>query len=116
MRIHLPVLKKINGRVAGLDTIPRLVEQLPGVTSFTPNVVSGNVLVTYDTAQSSQPLIISYIRTLTKTAVTYRKKIEDIDPDKMERVLASIGSHIASLDSSVLSQEKELELPDEIWT
>jgi hypothetical protein len=116
MRLYLPVLKQLKSKSAELRYIAHGAEFFIGVTSFEPNPISGNVLIRYDTGLTSEERIISSIRSLTKTAIAYRKQISTVDPAKIDLIFEKIRDYVLSADPDDLSAEKELRLPDEIWT
>ncbi|MBT3272764.1 MAG: hypothetical protein HN368_06395 [Spirochaetales bacterium] len=115
MRIYLPALKRVTEEMIPEGMYESIAGFFPGVTSFSPNCVTGNILVEYDTSVISESEVLSSLTTATKTFVAYRSQLSRVAADRRDEIFRRIKDHLISIPASRLAQAKELKLPDEIW-
>ena len=117
VRIHLPLLKRSDRGLLPLgDVISAAEKVLPGVKRIEPSLVSGNILIEYDCATTSESTILATVRTITKSALRHRDRFFALSAERRESVLNRLVEYFGSIDIKRLDKEETLELPDEIWS
>ena len=82
LRLHLPLLKKIQNENAEWDTmISQYLEQPQGIESASVNLITGNVLFNYDPELLSERDIIQFVDSIISVLMSRRKDISRLEQD-----------------------------------
>jgi hypothetical protein len=116
MHVSIPILKHVRERMVPEGIYETMADLFRGVDSFTPNYSAGTILVQYDPDATNERVILSSIKTVTKTVIAYRGRLFRVPAGKRDIVWDRLREHLATVDADQMSQERELDLPDEIWS
>jgi hypothetical protein len=117
LHVRLPGLKQLDRHSpVAREILEEFSDIFPGVSKFSLQVSSGNVLIHYDTALTDDRRIVSSIVTIIKTAVAHRKELSRMAPARHAAIIGSIKEYLSGVEPSLLQSEEPLALPDEVWS
>lgn len=115
LRIHLPFLKLIKEGNAGLVPMISTLLCVPeGLEKIEPCLVTGNVVIQYDTARLSETEVLNYLKSISEICIRHKDRFKQVSREDMPDVAGRLEAFLKSEITYPLALDPQLEIPDHV--
>jgi hypothetical protein len=115
LRIHLPLLDRLpseNGKT--VDVVARLLSVPNGVEEVSPCLITGNVLIRYDSRRLAPQEVLLYLKAITRLIVHNRDRFETMTAEQFHECEDNLRGWLSGKLSYRLELDGNVRIPDHV--